>query len=210
MSVVEAQAGVVTFAGRVASEAQGANIRQGIYSLDKSLQVKDRFEMIPWPFCEVLDVLEPLKRRNEAQAFGLTARLDKPGDQPLYYNKENFIIEVKAPTKFASYVYVDYYSTDETVGHLFPNAKETSNRLESNRSFIVGQLDGPQPWEILPPFGRDLVTVIASKAPLFLQSRPEAEPVRTYLQDLRQALPRDLSTADVAATFYFIQTQDRP
>ena len=55
------------------------------------------------------------------KALGLTASLDKPGDSPLYYNNENFIIAVKAPTKFESYVYVDYYSTDETVGHLFPN-----------------------------------------------------------------------------------------
>jgi type IV/VI secretion system ImpK/VasF family protein len=210
VAVVEAQAGAVTVAGRVASEAQRASIRQGILSLDRRLQVKDGFEMIPWPFCEVLDLLEPLKKRNEAQAFGLTARLDKPGDQPLYYHNENFAIEVKGPTKFESYVYVDYYSTDETVGHLFPNTKETSNRLGPNRSFLVGQPNGPQPWLITPPFGRDLVTVIASKGPLFLQSRPAAEPVRTYLQDLRQALPRDPSTADVAATFYFIQTQDRP
>jgi type IV/VI secretion system ImpK/VasF family protein len=210
VSAVEAPAGAVTLSGRVASEAQRANIRQGVQRLDRRLQVKDGFQMIPWPFCEVLDLLEPLKRRNEEQAFGLTARLDKPGEQPLYYHKENFIIEVKAPTRFESYVYVDYYSTDETVGHLFPNAKETSNRLGPNRSLTVGQLNGPQPWSILPPFGRDLVTVIASKAPLFVQSRPAAEPAKTYLQDLRQALPRDVSTADVAATFYLIQTQDRP
>jgi Domain of unknown function (DUF4384) len=166
--------------------------------------------VIPWPFCEVLDLLEPLKKRNEEQAFGLTARLDKPGDPPLYYHHENFIIEVKAPTKFESYVYVDYYSTDETVGHLFPNAQETSNRLGPNRSYTVGQLNGPHPWSVLPPFGRDLVTVIASKAPLFVQSRPAAEPVKAYLQALRQALPRNVSTADVAAMFYFIQTEDRP
>jgi type VI secretion system protein ImpK len=210
VSVIEAQAGIVTLGGRVASEAQRANIRQGLQSLDRRLQVRDAFEVIAWPFCEVLDLLEPFKKRNEEQAFGLTSRLDKPGDPPLYYQNENFIVEVKAPAKFESYVYVDYYSTDETVGHLFPNAKETSNRLGPGRSYTVGQLSGPQKWEVLPPFGRDLVTVIASKAPLFLQSRPGAEPVKTYLQDLRQAMPRDVSTADVAATFYFIQTQDRP
>ena len=91
----------------------------------EGIQVKDTFQMIPWPFCEVLDLLEPLKKRNEEQAFGLTASLNKPGDPPLYYNNEHFSIEVKTPTKFESYVYVDYYSTDETVGHLFPNTEET-------------------------------------------------------------------------------------
>jgi hypothetical protein len=148
--------------------------------------------------------------RNEKQGLGLTASLDKPGDSPLYYNNENFSIAIKAPTKFESYIYVDYYSTDETVGHLFPNKDETSNRLAPNSSYTVGQLNGPRSWAITPPFGRDLVTVIASKAQLFVEPRPESEPVRTYLKDLRQALARERSTSDLAATFYFIQTQDRP
>jgi hypothetical protein len=207
---VETQGDSVILGGRVASETQRANIRQGVQTLDKRLQIKDAFDVVAWPFCEVLDLLEPFKKRNEEQALGLTTRLDKSGDPPLYYQNENFVIEINAPAKFDSYVYVDYYSTDETVGHLFPNAKETSNRLGPNRPYAVGQLNGPQPWAVLPPFGRDLVTVIASKAPLFPRSRPAAEPAKTYLQDLRQALPRDVSTADVAATFYFLQTQEGP
>jgi type VI secretion system protein ImpK len=210
ISTVDVQGRVVTLAGRVASEVQHAEIRQGVQSLDKGVQVNVAFQMIPWPFCEVLDLLEPFKKRNEDQALGLTASLNKPGDLPLYYNNENFTIEVRTPTKFESYVYVDYYSTDETVGHLFPNAEETSNRFAPNGSYTVGQLNGPHPWSITPPFGRDLVTVIASKTPLFLQPRPASEPVRTYLKDLRQALPRDVTASDLATTLYFIQTQDRP
>jgi Domain of unknown function (DUF4384) len=158
----------------------------------------------------VLDLLEPLMSRNEKQGLGLTASLDKAGNPPLYYNSEFFSIAVKAPAKFESYVYVDYYSTDETVGHLFPNAVETSNRLAPNSPYTVGQPNGPRQWRIMPPFGRDLVTVIASKAQLFAQARTESEPVRAYLKDLRQALARDRSASDLAATFYFIQTQDRP
>jgi type IV/VI secretion system ImpK/VasF family protein len=210
VSLIDEQAGVVTLGGRVASETQRADIRQGLQSIDKGIQVQDGLQMIPWPFCEVLDLLEPLMNRNEKQGLGLTASLDKPGDSPLYYNNERFSIVLKAPTKFESYVYVDYYSTDETVGHLFPNTVETSNRLAPNSSYTVGRLNGPRPWSITPPFGRDLVTVIASKAQLFAEPRPESEPVRTYLKDLRQALARDRSTSDLAATFYFIQTQDRP
>jgi hypothetical protein len=210
VSTIDVQPGVVTIGGRVVSEAQGAEIRKGVQSLERGIQVKDAFQMIPWPFCEALDLLEPFKKLNEDQAFGLTASLNKQGDLPLYYNNENFTIDIKSPTKFQSYVYVDYYSTDETIGHLFPNANETSNRFVPNRSYTVGQLNGPHPWSITPPFGRDLVTVIASKAPLFLQPKPASEPAGTYLKELRQALPRDASTAEIASTFYFIKTQDRP
>jgi type IV/VI secretion system ImpK/VasF family protein len=210
VSIVEGQIGVLTLDGRVSTEAQRADIGQGMQSIEKRIQVKDALQIIPWPFCEVLDLLEPLKQRNEGQMIGLTVSLDKPGNPPLYYNNERFMIVVKAPTKFESYIYVDYYSTDETVGHLFPNAKESSNRLRPNGAHTVGQLDGPQQWSITPPFGRDLVTVIASKTPLFVQPRPASEPAKTYLKDLRQALPRDGATSDLAATFYFIQTQEQP
>ncbi|HEX9869689.1 MAG TPA: DotU/TssL family secretion system protein [Candidatus Tectomicrobia bacterium] len=210
VTIVGVQAGVVSLSGRVAYEAQAAEIRKGVQSLERGVQVKDAFQTIPAPFCEVLDLLEPFKQRNEEQTFGLTASLNKQGDLPLYFNHENFIVEVKTPIKFASYVYVDYYGTDETVGHLFPNEKETSNHFGPNRTYTVGQLNGPHPWLILPPFGRDLVTVIASKAPLFLQPRAAAEPARTYLKDLRQALPNDVSRSETSATFYFIKTQERP
>jgi type IV/VI secretion system ImpK/VasF family protein len=207
---VDVQADVVSLSGRVADEAQSAAIRKGLLSLDRGIQVKDTLQTIPRPFCEVLDLLEPFKKRNEDQVFGLTASLNKQGDLPLYVGNENFLVEVKTPAKFDSYVYVDYYSTDESVGHLFPNEKETSNRLGPNRSYTVGQLNGPHPWLILPPFGRDLVTVIASKTPLFLQQRPASETATAYLKELRQALPRDVSTSETAATFYFIKTQEQP
>jgi type IV/VI secretion system ImpK/VasF family protein len=207
---VSVQQDVVSLDGRVVSEAQAADIRKGVQSLDTGIQVKDAFQTIPRPFCEVLDLLEPFKDRNAGQAFGLTATLNKQGDLPLYFHNENFVVEVKTPAKFESYVYVDYYSTNEVVGHLFPNAQETSNRFGPNASYTVGQSNGPQPWLILPPFGRDLVTVIASKTPLFSQPRPASESATAYLQALRQALPRDVSTSETAATFYFIKTQERP
>ena len=53
----------------------------------------------------------------------------------------------------------------------FQTTNETSNRLAPNSSYTVGQLNGPHPWSITPPFGRDLVTVIASKAPLFATAK---------------------------------------
>jgi type IV/VI secretion system ImpK/VasF family protein len=204
------QGSVVSLGGRVASEAQAAEIRQGVQSLERGVQVKDAFQIIPRPFCEVLDLLEPFKQRNEDASFGLTASLNKQGDPPLYFHNEKFTVEGKTPGKFASYVYIDYYSSDDTVGHLFPSAQQTSNRFGPSSSYTAGEVNGRYLWEILPPFGRDLVTVIASKTPLFSRPRPDSEPAGTYLKDLRQGLPRDVSTAETAATFYFIRTQEKP
>jgi type VI secretion system protein ImpK len=209
VSTVDVQGRTVSLGGRVLSEAQRAEIRKGVQGLARDIQVNDAFQIVPRPFCEVLELLEPFQKRNSDQAFGLTASLNKQGTPPLYYHYENFVITVKTPTKFASYVYVDYYTT-EAVAHLFPNPHETVNRLEPSRSIIIGDPNGPQPLQILPPFGRDLVTVIASKTPLFPTPRYESEPIDTYIKELRQTLPGEVSNADIGATFYFIATQDQP
>jgi hypothetical protein len=61
---------------------------------------------------------------------------------------------------------------------------------------------------ITPPFGQDLVTVIASKTQLFSTPRPDpGERAEVYIEALRQVLPKDVSKSEVAATFYFIKTQ---
>jgi type IV/VI secretion system ImpK/VasF family protein len=211
VATVEVQAGVVNLGGRVASEAQGAEIRKGVQSVERGTQVRDAFQTIPRPFCEVLDLLEPFKQRNEEQAFGLIASLNKQGSDPLYGNPayfkdENLIITVKVPAKFASYIHIDYYTADGMVGHLFPNPREPMRFFPPNQSFTVGDPMGPHPWEIMAPFGLELVTVIASKDKLFSQPR-YTEQAGAYLNELRQVLPREVSHAQIAATFYLITTR---
>ncbi len=202
------QAGVVDLGGRVVSELQRSEVRRVVQNIKGVTQDNDTFQIIPRPFCDVLDLLDPFKRRGEEQNFGLVAHLSKQGTPPVYFNGENFVVEVRTPLKFDSYVYVDYYSTDETVGHLFPNPMETINPFGTNRLLIVGQPNGPHPWLITPPFGQDLLTVIASKTQLFSTPRPEpGEPAEVYIKALRQVLPKDVSKSEVAATFYFIKTQ---
>ena len=142
---VSLQAGIVDLGGRVASASQGADIRKIVESVQGVTQVKEKFDIIPRPFCAVLDLLEPIKKQAEDRGIDLVTSLNKAGNLPDYYDKESLVIRGKTPTQFNSYVYVDYYSADGMVGHLLPNPKETTNRLGSNRSLAVGQPDGPQP-----------------------------------------------------------------
>ena len=209
VSAVEVQGRVVNLGGRVVSDAQGAEIRQGVQAVDRGIQVKTAFDTIPPPLCEVLSLLEPLQALNAAQAFGLTASLNKQGSHPVYANAlyvegENLIITIKSPARFDGYVYVDYYTADGMVGHLLPNPQEPMRLFPPNQSFTVGDLRGPRQWQILAPFGLELVTVIASKDRLFSRPRYDPESAGAYISELRQALPRDLSNAQVAATFYLI------
>jgi hypothetical protein len=155
----------------------------------------------------VLELLEPVKKQAEAQGIDLVTWLNKAGNIPEYYDGESLVITGKTPTQFASYLYVDDYSVDGMVSHLFPNPAETMNRLESNQSLAVGQPDGPRLWRInADPPGLELITVIASKTPLFSVLR-NYEPAELYLNELRQALSKEGVRPDVAATFHFVRTK---
>jgi type IV/VI secretion system ImpK/VasF family protein len=205
------RAGLVELGGRVADEAQRTEVRSIVQRIQGVKQVNDTLQVIPKPFCQVLDLLEPYQRRGEEQRFGLAATLNKPGEHPIYLAGDNLIIDIKAPSAFDSYLYVDFYTLKGEVAHLFPNPVESRHFLPSNGAYTVGKMGDPQrlEWKIQPPYGLELVTVIASKTPLFDRPRYDVETVDSYLNELRRALPKDLARADVAATVVFITTRNR-
>lgn len=207
---VAVASGRIQLGGRVASDAQRTDIRTGLQGLSGVTQVADdALQTIPWPFCEVVDLLDPFKRSETDNALGFAARLNKSGTPPLYYKDDNLTIEVQTPAALESYVQVDYYTADQGVGHLFPNPIESQNFFQPNQTFTVGQVNGPQPWRISPPFGLELVTIIVSKTPLFQSPRSAlAETAESYLTALRQAL-QSAPASDVAATFFFIRTREQ-
>jgi hypothetical protein len=183
------------------------NIRGITYVNDTSVRI------VAAPFCEAMDLLEPLQQHAETRDFRLKVRLvNKEGKQsPVYVQGENLIVEVTTPAQFESFVYVDYYATDGQVYHLFPNLQEALNFLPARSVYTVGQPDDQHvQWKPLPPFGRELLTVIATKQPLvFTPKTPRYDPERAglYLDQLRQALPSDLAQVEIAATFYTIETR---
>jgi hypothetical protein len=136
------------------------------------------------------------------------ARPQKVGDPPVYSQGEALLIDVTTPAQFASYIYVDFYNNDGRVQYLFSNPA-------LNRPFLpqsvhtLGYAHGQPLWEIGPPYGRGLVTVIASKTPLVfppLAPGDDPESAALYLTRLRQALPQASVPAAVAATFFFLET----
>ncbi len=211
---VEVDRCVVKLQGRIESEENRARLRSVVQNIRGITYVNDTLmRIVEAPFCEVLDILEPVQKHAETYNFGLKVRLVNKEDKKslVYVQGENLIIEVTTPAQFESFVYVDYYSTDGQVQHLFPNIKEALNFLPPRSTYIVGQPDDKHvEWKPLPPFGRELITVIATKQPLvFTPKAPRYDPesARSYLDQLHQAIPRDLAQAEIAATFYPIETR---
>jgi hypothetical protein len=207
---------VVKLQGRIESEENRARLRSVVQNIRGITYVNDTLmRIVEAPFCEVLDILEPVQKHAETHDFGLKVRLvNKEGKKaPVYVQGENLIIEVTTPVQFDSFVYVDYYSTDGQVQHLFPSIKEALNFLPPRSVYIVGQPDDKHvEWKPLPPFGRELISVIATKQPLiFTPKAPRYDPelASAYLDQLRHAIPRGeaLAQAEIAATLYTIETR---
>jgi len=120
----------VRLQGRVENDAQRERLLETVQKIRGITSVNTRaLTTVEAPFCEVMDLLEPLQRHATARQDGCKARLlNKEGQQlPTYAQGEHLIIEVLTPATFASFVYVDYYTTDGQVQHLFPNLQEALN-----------------------------------------------------------------------------------
>jgi type VI secretion system protein ImpK len=199
----------VTLSGRVASEEQRTSIQQIVQSMASTAHVADALHIIPRPFCEVLALVEPLQAHADARAFGFEARPDKVGTPPVYRQGEDLVIGITTPTQFESYIYVDFYDNDGRVHYLFFNP-EFNRPFPPQSGHTLGYADGQPAWGIGPPYGRGLVTVLASKTPLVfppLEPRDDPGSAALYLTRLRQALPQEVAQAEIAATFFFIETQ---
>ena len=149
---------------------QCARLREVAQNIKGIAFVNDALlRVVPAPFCEILDLLEPFQKHAETQNFDLKVRLVNKEAQklPVYIQGENIIIEITTPAKFDSFVYVDYYATDGQVQHLFPNLQEALNFFPPRSVSSVGQRDNQHlEWKPFPPFGRELLSVIVSKQPL--------------------------------------------
>jgi type IV/VI secretion system ImpK/VasF family protein len=162
---------------------------------------------VPEPLCAVIKLLEPLKQRGEGQDLGLRMYLNKSDSVPSYVARDDLAIRVHTPSKFDSFVYVDYYSADGTVVHLFPTPQEAMQHFGRSQELTVKQLNG-QPLEIQAPFGIELITVVASQTRLFLKPRAGAEDREAYVNALRQALLQEEVKTTITATFSLLTTRD--
>jgi type VI secretion system protein ImpK len=197
ITAVEARAGKVELGGRVASDVQRTEIYKGVQGIKGVAQVNDTLQIIQPPLCTVVELLEPYA---EVPRFGMSMLLNKAGSPPVYRGGDILEVTIKTPT-FNSYVYIDHYS-DQDVTHLLPYSRERKNFFQPGSPVKSGD------WQINPPPGLELVTVIVSKSPLFPSPRVDSESTEDYLHELRRALQKQKESAsEVTAAFSFIKNE---
>lgn len=199
--------GVVTLLGRVQSEDQRQQIRKAVQSVVGVTEVRDTFSFMPRPFCEVVDLLDPIRQRAQTTGANLDIHPQK-GCEVTYYRDENLIVDISSP-KPLQYVYADYYVADkENVAHLVPHPQQPGNFFQDQTKLTIGDPNSRPQWTILSPFGTELVTVIASPRPLLTSSPSEHERATSYIAELRRVL-QDPTHSEVTANYCFITSADK-
>lgn len=99
---------------------------------------------------------------------------------------DTLMVDVVTPD-FQSYVTVDYFVLDGHVVHLLPNASARENLAPPRYTATVGSLGN---WVIGPPFGTEMLVLIATPVPLFDTMRPDSEGGPAYLRALDERLAR--------------------
>ena len=160
---------------------------------------------LTWPYCELVEILFPLKQLNQEQRLGLEIT---PYQHPSHYvEEENLVLAYTIPS-YNSYIYIDYYQLDGGVIHLFPNGMGLNKPVTAKTRHILGDIaKGQKQWQINPPFGTEMIVIIASSTPLFDRSRPELEQAKDYLSALRKAITVKTGQGQLAADYFSITTK---
>lgn len=206
IDAVDEDAGSVSVSGYVSRADDLAAVKQRIEAVEGVKQAKADVQLRIWPHCEVVKVLAPYKARNADAGFGL-AITPSTGHSDRFIEGENVIVKLRQ-AGYEGYLYVDYFTVNGDVAHIYPNTGEPDSGrvLRAAEEFEVGATPA-RTWTVCPPFGQELITVIASPTPLFQEAPEEIQAAQDYLPLLKRTLDAQRGNAKVVASYLFMQTE---
>ena len=136
---------------------------------------------------EILSLIEEVVGPpNTAARRGLEFEINSPDGR---YREGDFAeFRVRAPD-YDAFIYLDYYQIDGNVVHILPGPGG-SQAVPRRQEIEVGTPESGVSYEILPPFGRELLVLMVAPQPLFNRPRREFEFATVYLEDLRRGIAR--------------------
>jgi len=136
--------------------------------------------------------------------FHLQVRAHKASGAP-YEEGEALGVSLQASTD--AYLRIDYVQADGQVLHLLPSPL-TLNQVEAGQPFVFGTPDSSLPLAIAPPFGEEMLIVIASQQVIPVQADAgPAEPADQYVSRLAYELQRIKAQGKAAMAALRLHTQ---
>jgi hypothetical protein len=206
--------GAVSVFGYAGGDAAAA-LRQQVTSVAAAAPLDWRVQQIDPVFCAALGALRPIAAQAGAPVSGLSVTL--AGGQTTLHDGERIMPRVTM-ADFAGELRVDYLGHDGSVVHLYPTAADPAQhvaarpatRLSPGAQLSIGEAGPGRPiWEVGPPYGTDMIIVVASSAPVLTRAPPQNadDNAAPYLQDLANGIARIRQAGGhVAGTLLLVDT----
>jgi hypothetical protein len=170
--------------GTVPDDSERSNLIRVSSALAPEHRPEIQVRVVPPPLCRSLSELDGF-RTASLVADDLHARLN--GSGATLREGDPISIEITAGD-YPIDLRIDYLSLDGQVLHMLPNENTSVVRLAAGTRRIFGS-GGGEDWRAGgPPFGTELILVIATPQPLDFGKRPTVEDAATYLSALEKGL----------------------
>jgi hypothetical protein len=100
---------------------------------------------------------------------------------------DNIVFEIDTPP-YPAYLHVAYIDADGLVSNIVQPGTELLAAELPRTKIVLGEGADSGRYTVSPPFGREMLIVLAGKRPVFPEQRPKRETERQFLTALRQAL----------------------
>ena len=167
----------------------------------------------PFPQCEALITLEKPLARPISELPKVKIRQPASGTLT---DGDDLVFEIETPP-YPSYLHVAYFQADGTgyqrVVNLIQPGIGSYTTYPPRTKLVLGNDPGARKFKVSPPFGREMLIVLAGHSPIFPERRKDQETEREFLTALRHALLWKIDPAapdrDVVAAYDTTVTQER-
>ncbi len=136
-------------------------------------------------------------------AFGLKVWSDRAAGEA-YAEGEKLVLHVMSASP--AFLRIDYYQADGKIVHLLPNPL-MSNRVAADQRFTLGGDGNMFQFNVSPPFGTEMLAVVASLKPIDTEATSTGELNHSYVDHLSRRLQTYGAQGQAAAAYIRIQTQ---
>jgi type IV/VI secretion system ImpK/VasF family protein len=200
------ESGRVQVGGHVRSASEKEKLAKELRRLPGGERITLNVDTLAEPFCEVVGLVAANRQLNTTSNYGLKVSTRGAGERLI--EGQTITLDATLPGR-PGCLYVDYFVADgKSVVHLFPSADDASACGLRGGTIPIGEpKPGKAPWQVSPPFGREMVLAIASPTPLYAGQRSGIEAPQDYLPALRQAL--EVRNDTVVADYLLVITEKK-
>lgn len=209
LSATVAENGEAQVSGHVSRTEDQAAVKDRVSAVKGVREARFDVQLRIWPHCDVVRIVKPLYARNHDLKMGLSVT-PSTGHTARFTDGENVTARL-VQSSTPGYLYVDYFTVNGDVAHMYPNAQEGDRgAVPAGTRFDVG---GAVAWQVSAPYGQELILVISSPTPLYPPEQAPGEMIESakdYLPRLEQMLKAHGDAGAMSADYMFMQTEPAP